>query len=71
MNFIKLVPYGLLGQLDADNLKVSATLFVPAAVGVLTGAWLHSRVSDRYFYEVVYVLLFIVGLKLTYDGLTG
>ncbi|MDJ0760723.1 MAG: sulfite exporter TauE/SafE family protein [Woeseiaceae bacterium] len=71
VNFLKLIPYGLLGQLDTDNLKISATLFIPAAVGVLTGAWLHSRVSDRYFYEVVYALLLIVGLKLTYDGLAG
>ena len=71
VNFIKLVPYSLLGQLDTDNLKVSATLFIPAAIGVLTGAWLHSRVSDRYFYEVVYALLLIVGLKLTYDGIVG
>jgi hypothetical protein len=32
---------------------------------------MHSRVSDRYFYQVVYALLLIVGLKLTYDGLFG
>ena len=71
VNFLKLIPYSLLGQLDLGNLKVSATLLVPAGVGVLAGAWMHSRVSDRYFYQVVYALLLIVGLKLTYDGLNG
>ena len=71
VNFVKLIPYGLLGQLDLGNLKVSATLLVPAAAGVLAGAWMHSRVSDRYFYQVVYALLLLVGLKLTYDGLFG
>lgn len=71
VNFLKLIPYGLLGQLDMGNLKVSATLIVPAALGVLAGAWMHSRVSDRYFYQAVYALLLIVGLKLTYDGLVG
>ena len=42
-----------------------------APIGVLTGAWLHARVSDRFFFAFVYVLLFVVGLKLVYDGVTG
>ena len=42
-----------------------------APVGVLIGAWLHKRVSDRFFFAFVYVLLFVVGLKLVYDGVSG
>ena len=33
--------------------------------------WVHKRVSDRFFFAFVYVLLFVVGLKLVYDGLGG
>lgn len=67
-NYVKLVPYTLLGQFDDANLLTSAALLLPAAAGVGLGAWLHARVSDRFFYRVVYVLLLLVGLKLTFDG---
>jgi uncharacterized membrane protein YfcA len=46
-------------------------LVILAPIGVLIGAWLHARVTDRLFFAFVYVLLFVVGLKLVYDGLTG
>ena len=71
VNYVKLIPYGWLGQLDADNLATSAALVVLAPIGVLIGAWLHSRVSDKFFFAFVYVLLFIVGLKLVYDGVSA
>ncbi len=71
VNYVKLVPYAWLGQLDSDNLATSAVLVILAPIGVLIGAWLHKRVSDRFFFAFVYVLLFVVGLKLVYDGLGG
>jgi len=69
VNYVKLLPYAWLGQLTADNLATSAALVILAPIGVLTGAWLHSRVSDRFFFALVYVLLFLVGVKLIFDGL--
>jgi len=71
VNYVKLVPYAMLGQFNTDNLLTSVTLVLLAPVGVLIGAWLHSRVSDRIFFALVYVLLFVVGLKLVYDGVDG
>lgn len=71
VNYVKLVPYTWLGQFDTDNLATSAALVVLAPVGVLIGAWLHKRVTDRFFFAFVYVLLFVVGLKLVYDGIAG
>ena len=71
VNYGKLVPYTWLGQFDATNLATSAVLAILAPIGVLTGAYLHARVSDRFFFAFVYVLLFAVGIKLVYDGLTG
>jgi hypothetical protein len=32
------------------------------------GVWLHNRVTDRFFFRVAYTLLFLVGMKLIYDG---
>ena len=71
VNYVKLVPYTWLGQFDATNLATSAALAILAPVGVLTGAWLHARVSDGFFFAFVYVLLFAVGIKLVYDGVFG
>lgn len=71
VNYVKLLPYAWLGQFDTDNLATSAVLVVLAPIGVLTGAWLHHRVTDRFFFAFVYVLLLLVGLKLVYDGVSA
>ncbi len=71
VNYVKLIPYAWLGQFDTDNLATSAALVVLAPIGVLIGAWLHTRVTDLFFFGLVYVLLFAVGLKLIYDGVTA
>jgi uncharacterized membrane protein YfcA len=71
VNYVKLIPYAWLEQFDTANLATSAALVILAPVGVLIGAWLHARVSDRVFFAFVYVLLFAVGIKLVYDGVSG
>ena len=69
VNYVKLLPYGWLGQLATDNLIASAVLAPFAPVGIGLGIWLHNNVSDRLFFRFVYVLLFVVALKLISDGL--
>ena len=71
VNYVKLVPYAWLGQFDLSNLGTSLVLAPLAPVGIGIGYWLHHRVSDRFFFAVVYVMLFIVGIKLMYDGVSG
>lgn len=68
VNYVKLVPYAWLDQLDGSNLSTSLALAPLAPVGVGMGVWLHNRVTDRVFFQVAYTLLFVVGLKLLYDG---
>ncbi len=68
VNYVKLVPYAWLGQLATDNLATSLVLAPLAPVGVLFGAYLHKRVSEKLFFAAVYVLLFVVGVKLMWDG---
>lgn len=70
VNYVKLVPYAWLGQLQPGNLATSLVLAPLAPVGVMIGVYLHKRVSDRFFFAFVYVLLFLVGLRLIYDGLS-
>ena len=71
VNYAKLVPYAWLGQLSTDNLATSAALVILAPIGVLAGVWLHSRISDRFFFALVYLLLLIVGAKLIFDGVSS
>lgn len=70
-NYVKLIPYAWLGQFDLSNLGTSLVLAPLAPIGVGIGYWLHQRVSDRFFFAVVYVMLFIVGAKLMFDGASG
>jgi len=69
VNYVKLIPYAWLGQLSADNLKISLYLMPFAPMGVWLGIWLHTRVSNRVFYIICYGLLFLVGIKLIAEGI--
>ena len=71
VNYVKLIPYGWLGQLDTSNLMTAIVLSPLAPIGVEIGHMLHHRVSDRFFFRLMYVLLFLVGSKLIYDGIVG
>ena len=68
VNYVKLVPYGLLGQFDATNLATSAVLTPLAPIGVLMGVFLHKRVSQELLFQVVYAGLLVTGVKLLWDG---
>jgi uncharacterized membrane protein YfcA len=70
VNYVKLVPYTWLGQFDASNLKTSLVLMPLAPISILLGVWLHNRVSERVFFSVAYASLFLVGVKLMWDGLS-
>lgn len=68
VNWLKVIPYAALGQLGTGNLLTSAVLAPLAPIGVLTGAWLVKVVKPDTFYRLAYLLIFIVSLKLIWDG---
>lgn len=71
VNTSKLVPYFFLGQLSMRNLELSAMLAPVGIVGVLLGVWLVRRVSVGIFYQLAYALVFLLAIKLIWDGATG
>jgi hypothetical protein len=71
MNYVKLAPYAWLGQFDNSNLMTALVLSPLAPVGMGMGIWLHHRVTDRFFFQVAYAMLFVVGVKLIWDGIAG
>jgi uncharacterized membrane protein YfcA len=69
VNYVKLIPYSLLGQFSAENVRTSLLLLPLAPLGMWLGIWLHRRIDEELFYRIVYIMLALVGLKLLYDGL--
>ena len=68
VNLIKVAPYLALGQLSRENLMTSLVLFPLAIASTWAGVWLVRRVSGDRFYDIIYVLLLLLGGKLMWDG---
>ena len=68
VNAIKLIPYYALGQLNVANLKVAAVLMVPGILAVLAGVWIVKVMPQALFFKLVTWALFLISLKLIYDG---
>ena len=71
LNYVKLIPYTLLGQFDLRNLGTSLILLPLAPVGVWLGFRLLHRFEQVTIYRIMYALLFLTGIKLLYDGWFG
>ena len=68
LNFVKLVPYTYLGQFDPSSLLTSLVLLPLAPIGVRIGYWIIHQLDPSIIYRAIYILLFISGAKLLYDG---
>lgn len=71
INFIKLPPYYSLGLLSAENLGTSLVLAPLAPLGIWLGVRIHAMVPEKLFYRFAWIMLFVTGLKLTWDALAG
>jgi uncharacterized membrane protein YfcA len=71
LNYAKIIPYFWLGLFDRTVLLTSLALVPVGVAGIYAGLWLQRRIDTRWFYRVIYSLLFVTGVKLLYDGFTG
>jgi uncharacterized membrane protein YfcA len=71
VNTAKLIPYYFLGQINVANLEHDLVLAPVAIAGVVLGVFLVRRVSVKIFYNLAYGLVFILALKMIYDGAIG
>jgi uncharacterized membrane protein YfcA len=71
INYVKLIPYGLLGQFSVQNIGTSLVLLPLAPLGIWLGVKAHKMVSEVLFYRIAYVLVLLTGGKLLWDGLSG
>lgn len=68
VNALKLVPYFFLGQFSSENLLTSAVLLPVSIPATFLGIWLIRRIQSKRFYEVVYLLIFAIGVFLIVES---
>jgi hypothetical protein len=68
INAVKLIPYWALGQLSLGNLRTSLWLMPIAIGGTLAGVRLVRVMPQQIYFSAVQWLLFLVSLKLIFDG---
>jgi uncharacterized protein len=71
MNWMKIVPYLALGQFSARNFATSAALLPLAVFANFLGIWLVRKTPTEMFYQIAYVLMFLISLVLVWQGLRG
>lgn len=70
-NAVKLIPYTMLGEFDAQNLGRAVAMFPVAAISTWIGAWAVRRMRASIFYPLTYVSVSLVAVKLIWDGILG
>ncbi|WP_158813837.1 sulfite exporter TauE/SafE family protein [Methylocapsa sp. S129] len=70
INLLKVIPYFALGQFSRENLMAAATLFPLAILATMAGVWLVRRVPADRFYNLVYAMTFLIGLRLVWVSLS-
>ena len=69
VNLVKLVPYAWMNQINTSSLTTSLVLMPLAPIGVRMGYFLLHKVSEKMIYEVCYLFLVVVGIKLLWEGI--
>lgn len=69
INYAKLIPYTLLGELHIKTVLISLCFIPLAYLGVQIGAWLHFKLSSDAFFKCIFVFLFLTGIKLIWGSL--
>jgi uncharacterized protein len=68
MNEMKIVPYFLLGQFSVRNFATSLALLPLAIAANFLGIWLVHKTPTERFYQIAYILMFLISLVLLWQG---
>ena len=68
INLSKWIPYAMLGLLDVRNMATSVVLLPLVPLGVWMGIRIARRISQELFYRLLYVGMFLTGIKLLWDA---
>jgi uncharacterized membrane protein YfcA len=70
LNWLKIGPYFALGQFSTATLASSLLLLPVAVLANFLGIWLVRRTPIGLFYQIAYVLVFLISLELIRSGAT-
>ncbi len=70
INLAKVVPYSSLHPYSGSTLWLSVALVPIAAIGTIVGKSFIQKLPEKWFFLGVQIVLFLVSLKLVYDGLS-
>jgi len=68
LNLLKIGPYFALGQFSSANFASSVLLLPVAVAANFLGIWLVRRTPTGLFYQIAYVLVFLISLELIRSG---
>ena len=71
IDVMKVVPYTLLGMLDATNLGTALILAPVAPIGIWLGVTFQKRLPEAIFYRICFTLIFLTGCRLAWQGIEG
>ncbi len=71
VNLIKLIPYWMLGTVNAGSVKTALVLALPAMIAVWAGVRLVRILPEKLFFQLALWALLLVSLKLIWDGVAG
>ena len=70
-NILKIIPFMMLGEMTRSTVTTSMILFPISLIFTFLGIWIVRKLPTKIFYEIIYILLFLVSIKLIYDGFTN
>ncbi len=68
LNYVKLVPYFMLGLFKAETLQAAVVLCPLVPLSTWLGSRVNNFIAEKHFYRICYLLLLVTGFKLIYDG---
>ena len=69
LNPIKLPPYAMLGQINLTKLGTAQILSPLVPIGIKLGMCLQGKFTNRQFYRIGQISIFLTGSKLLFNGL--
>jgi uncharacterized membrane protein YfcA len=71
VNWLKILPYFVLGQFSTRNFATSVALLPLAIAANFLGIWLVRKTPQERFYQISYLLMFLISLALLWQGWRG
>lgn len=69
LNLVKLLPFSLMGRIEADNLKLGTVLLPVIPLGVAFGWWLTHKTEQQHYTLLIYAVLLVTSITLIFKAL--